>query len=67
LLRLSQSVLVQDLALGPLIGITSKGHSKSENKGGSHMVPANRAISVGEIALVAIAVCLILALIFGWG
>jgi hypothetical protein len=33
------------------------------------MVPAssNRAISVGEIALVAIAVCLILALIFGWG
>jgi hypothetical protein len=31
------------------------------------MVPANRAISVGEIALVAIAICLILALIFGWG
>lgn len=30
-------------------------------------MPANRAIGVGEIALVAIAVCLILALIFGWG
>jgi len=31
------------------------------------MMPANRAISIGEIALVAIAVCLIIALIFGWG
>jgi hypothetical protein len=32
------------------------------------MMPANnRAITLADIALVAIAVCLIIALIFGWG
>jgi len=31
------------------------------------MMPARNSITLGEIALVAIAVCLILALIFGWG
>jgi hypothetical protein len=31
------------------------------------MMPVNRAGMLGELALVAIAVCLIIALIFGWG
>jgi hypothetical protein len=31
------------------------------------MMPANRAGLLGELALVTIAVCLIIALIFGWG
>jgi hypothetical protein len=31
------------------------------------MIPAHRPITLGDVALVAIAVCLIIALIFGWG